>query len=138
MGPGVRRDDDHSGSRALRLHRLHLFQSSAISSSVANLPRLTCSRPSSTAARCSSGTVNTAPAEVSSSSAFATSALRSVLRHCERSEAIQSQARKTGLLRFARNDEKILPQMLPEKLRRPAPGQFGGLAVVHGHALLVD
>ena len=32
-------------------------------------------------------------------------------------------------------DER-LPQMLPEKLRRAAPGEFGGFAVVHGLALL--
>src|SRR6266478_4671824 len=31
-----------------------------------------------------------------------------------------------------------LPQMLPEKLRRPAPGELGGFAIVHGLALLVD
>src|SRR3954462_5256521 len=31
-----------------------------------------------------------------------------------------------------------LPQMLPEKLRRSAPGELGGFAVVHGLALLVD
>ena len=30
------------------------------------------------------------------------------------------------------------PQMLFEKLRRPAPGEFGGLAVMHGLPLLVD
>src|SRR6476646_3715559 len=29
-------------------------------------------------------------------------------------------------------------EMLPEKLRRPAPGELGGFAVVHGLALLVD
>jgi hypothetical protein len=28
--------------------------------------------------------------------------------------------------------------MLPEKLRRPAPGELRGFAVVHGLALLVD
>src|SRR5215218_6206815 len=30
------------------------------------------------------------------------------------------------------------PQMLLEKLRRPAPGEFRGLAVMHGLPLLVD
>src|SRR6266702_1458430 len=29
------------------------------------------------------------------------------------------------------------PQVLPEKLRRPAPSQLGGLAIVHRQALLV-
>ena len=28
--------------------------------------------------------------------------------------------------------------MLLEKVRRAAPGQFGGLAVMHGHSLFVD
>src|SRR3569833_2947594 len=31
-----------------------------------------------------------------------------------------------------------LPQMLPDKVRRPAPGELGRFAVVHGLALLVD
>src|SRR5438270_8525353 len=40
--------------------------------------------------------------------------------------------------RFAPKTICSLPQMLPEKLRRTAPGELGGFAVVHGLALLVD
>src|SRR5436190_1781993 len=32
----------------------------------------------------------------------------------------------------------ISPQMFPEKLRRPPPGEFGRLTVMHGLSLLVD
>src|SRR5204862_3661887 len=62
-----------------------------------------------------------------------------ITRHCERSEAIQCDERKmdclvASLLAMTRNS----PQMFLEKFRRPAPCELGSLAVVHGHALLVD
>src|SRR5262245_18319515 len=60
-------------------------------------------------------------------------------RHCEErsSGAIQATFLMMDCFASLAMTIEVLPQMLLEKLRRPAPGKLGGLAIMHGRALFV-
>src|SRR5437870_13377031 len=66
-------------------------------------------------------------------------AASTVIATSDRDEAIHRTASESMncFAALAMTGEASSPQMLPEKLRRAAPGEFGALPVMHGDALLV-